>query len=154
MQLAPKKATPEREEPEDLSDDGDELEEAEDLAAAGLGPSSVEEDRLKCEIARLTNAGDKLRYSNEELDAALAEAPGDEDFMSAVQENKDVMAGFAKKIAKMEKELEVLLEISGAFPPALGPHASEDPSFTAPGAAADPAPPVQMEMDENGGLSL
>jgi hypothetical protein len=117
-------AAVEREDPDDDVLDGEE----EDLAAAGLEPASVEEDRLKCEIARLINAGDKLRYSNEELEAALVDAPGDEDFTLAVQENNEVLVGFAKQITKMQKELEVLLEASGAAP--------------------------VPQMDEQGGLSL
>ena len=66
---------------------------------------------LQFEIAELEKSIFHLHRSNEELRQALKEAPGDEDFQSAISGNTHVLA---KKLALLTERKALLAEMCGA----------------------------------------
>lgn len=70
--------------------------------------SSEAADALSQELARLENALAHLERSQTELRAALAEEPGEREYVEALRENVDVMASYCLRVQELRAELERL----------------------------------------------
>lgn len=62
-------------------------------------------EALAAEQARLANAVAHLERSNDELRAALVDAPGDVDYEEALVENARVVANYRARIAELAQLL-------------------------------------------------